>query len=114
LQKKNEKLREIWQGVEAELKKRAELGAHKKQLLATVSGLESNCLSGTFGSTRISSGSVGGRFSAGNESSSSYMHCYSEASPFAHPFSSSQSPCMLPCNGSSSGLPILYQVASDG
>jgi hypothetical protein len=114
LQIEHEKLGEIWQGVEEELKKRAEPGAHKKQLLAMVSGLELNCVSGTVGSTQISSSSVCSRFSAGNESSSSYMQCYSEAAPFDHPFSSSQSPCMLPCNGSSSGLPFLYQVASDG
>ena len=114
LQMKHEKLREVWQGVEEELKKRDELRAQKEQLLATVSGLESNCVSGTFGSTRFSSGSVGGRFSAPNECSSSYMRSYGVSAPFAPPFSSSQSPRMLPRNGSSSGLPIQRRVASDG
>jgi hypothetical protein len=91
-----------------------ELCTQKEQLLATITGLESNWVSGTFGSTRFSLGSVGGRFSAHNESCSSYMFSYGVCAPFAPPFLSSYSPCMLPCNGSSSSLPIQRQVASDG
>jgi hypothetical protein len=111
---KHEKLGEIWQGVEEGLKKRDELRAQKEQLLATITGLESNCVSRTYGSTRFSSGSVGGRFSGRNEFSSSYMRSYGVSAHFAPPFSSSQSPHMLPCNGSSPDLPIQCGESSDG
>jgi hypothetical protein len=88
LQMKHEKLREVWQGVQEELKTRNELRAQKKQLLATVSGLELNCTLGTFRSTRFSSDSVGGIFFVRNESSSSYMRSYGVSAPFVPPFSS--------------------------
>jgi hypothetical protein len=114
LQIKHEKLGEVWQGVEEGLKKRDELRVQKEQLLATVPGLESNCVSRTFGSTRFSSGSVGSRFSTHNECSSSYMRSYGVSAHFATPCSSSQSPRILPCNVSSPDLPIQCGEGSDG
>jgi hypothetical protein len=114
LQMKHEKLRGVSQGVDGQMKTRDELCAQTEQLLATISGLESNCISGTFGSTWFSLSSVGGRFSAPNESSSSYIPSYGVSAPFISPFSSSQSPHMLPRNGSASGFPIQRRAASDG